>query len=373
MPAPSTRSRPYNSAFGKVSYDPTSRLRTSFSVLWTPTTSSGTLPAYNGFAPNTISSTLASNEPQKTRGYKSPQTSYSGTVDYTLTDTSLLSFRGGYFDDNYMDTGIPQVSSVTYQAPNIGLPYGTPADLVGGIGFQNTPRVQFASMDHTKRGYADVDYIKAFTAGGNHNLKAGFGYQRTSNDVDNTYPGGGYVYIWWDKSFTSNVTGISDRGQYGYYEVNDFGTRGSAQCGHLVALRAGPVDGEPADAEPRRAHRERGDPLVPHRHQGQRVRVRVRRQDRAAPRRELRRPRRRPAEGVRQLGPLLRLDQVRAGARHLRRRHLAGLLPLARHARRLLAERHQPAGPEPVDERSEQLPRSSRAELRLGRSRTSSR
>jgi len=44
----------YNSAFGKISYDPTSRLRTSFSVLWTPTTSKGTLPAYNGFAANAI-------------------------------------------------------------------------------------------------------------------------------------------------------------------------------------------------------------------------------------------------------------------------------------------------------------------------------
>ena len=40
----------FNSAFGKVNYDPTSRLRTSFSVLWTPTTSTGTLPAYNGLA-----------------------------------------------------------------------------------------------------------------------------------------------------------------------------------------------------------------------------------------------------------------------------------------------------------------------------------
>ena len=30
-----------NSAFGKINYDPTSRLRTSFSVLWTPTKSEG--------------------------------------------------------------------------------------------------------------------------------------------------------------------------------------------------------------------------------------------------------------------------------------------------------------------------------------------
>ncbi len=36
---------------------------------------------------------------------------------------------------------------------------------------------------------------------------------------------------------------------------------------------------------------------------------------------------RRPHEGVRQLGPLLRLDEVRAGARLVRRRDVVHLLP----------------------------------------------
>lgn len=222
--------RTFNSAFGKVNYDPTSRLRTSVSVLWTPTTSEGTLPAYNDFAPNGISSSLASNESQKTRGFESPQTSYAGTVDYTLTNTSLLSVRGGFFDDNYKDTGIPQFSSVTYQSSNIGLGYPVTPDLVGGVGYQNTPRVQFAQYDHTKRGYVNLDYVQAFSAAGSHSLKAGVGYQHTSNEVDNTYPGGGYVWVWWNQAFTSNATGLTDRGQYGYYEVNDIGTRGFAEA-----------------------------------------------------------------------------------------------------------------------------------------------
>jgi hypothetical protein len=45
--------------------------------------------------------------------------------------------------------------------------------------------------------------------------------------VNSFYPGG-YVYIWWDSSFTSLATGVTDRGPYGYYEVNDFRTLGSA-------------------------------------------------------------------------------------------------------------------------------------------------
>ena len=88
-----------NSAFGKVNYDPTNRLRTSFSVLWTPTTSEGTLSAYNDFAANAIASSKASNESQKTRGWESPQRSYAGTLDFTLGNSSLVSLRGGYGDE----------------------------------------------------------------------------------------------------------------------------------------------------------------------------------------------------------------------------------------------------------------------------------
>ena len=114
------QSQTYNSAFGKVNYDPTNRLRTGFSVLWTPTSSTGTLPAYNDSIANSISSSKASNQIQKTRGFESPQRSYAGTLDYTLTNTSLISVRAGLFDDNYKDTGVPTISSVTYQSSPIG-------------------------------------------------------------------------------------------------------------------------------------------------------------------------------------------------------------------------------------------------------------
>lgn len=224
------RKQTFNSAFGKINYDPSNRLRTSVAVLWTPTTSEGTLTAYDAFSPNTVSSSIGSNQPQKSRGFESPQKSYSGTLDFTIDNSSLLSVRGGYFDDNYFDTGIPTVSSVVYQTSNLALDYPIPANLRGGVNFQNTPRVQLAQYDHTTRGYVNLDYIKAFTARGTHNFKAGVGYQHTFNEVDNTYPGGGYVFVWWDRAFTSSVTNTTDRGPYGYYEVNDFGTRGEAEA-----------------------------------------------------------------------------------------------------------------------------------------------
>jgi hypothetical protein len=220
----------FNSAFGKVNYDPTNRLRTSFSVLWTPTTSEGTLAAYDDSLANSVSSSKASNQVQKTRGFEVPQTSYSGTLDFTLNNSSLLSVRGGYFDDNYKDTGVPTFSSVSYQTSAVGLGYPIAADQLGGVGFQNTPRIQLSEFDHTKRGYVQADFIKAFTMGGSHNFKGGVGYQHTANDVKVAYPGGGYVWVYWDRSFTSNDTGRTDRGPYGYYEVDDRGVQGQTSA-----------------------------------------------------------------------------------------------------------------------------------------------
>jgi outer membrane receptor protein involved in Fe transport len=63
---------------------------------------------------------------------------------------------------------------------------------------------------------------------GSHHLKAGWGLENTTNDVNRFYPGG-YVLVSWDRSFTG-VAGVPDRGPYGYYEVNDFQNFGSTSA-----------------------------------------------------------------------------------------------------------------------------------------------
>ena len=60
------------------------------------------------------------------------------------------------FDDNYKDTGVPTDQQRHATRPSTyrrALGYPIPADLRGGVGFQNTPRIQLANFDHTKRGY----------------------------------------------------------------------------------------------------------------------------------------------------------------------------------------------------------------------------
>ena len=216
------------SAFGKVTYA-NNRLRADLSSLFTPTTSKGRLPAYDGFGSRLLSSSKASNEPNKTRGYEITQRNVSGSVDWTLSNASFASFKVGHFYDNYTDTGIPQTTNYTYQISSIGSPL-VPAALQGGIGTINTPRALINQHDTTKQTFFNADYNQVFSAGGSHTVKGGFGVRRNENDVLQAYPGG-YIDIFWDRAFNSLVPGAgSDRGTFGYYAVNDRGVRGTASA-----------------------------------------------------------------------------------------------------------------------------------------------
>lgn len=218
------RDQTFMSGFNKISFEPDPRVRTNFTWLWTPSNSKGSLPVYNGSCANCLSSTMAANAANRTRGYFNPQSSYGASADFTLRPNIVLSTRANYFWDNYKDAGISDVTSVQYQAPASG-PL-VPANLQGGVGFQNTPAVLKQDHDRIARatGQLDLNVIGNFL--GSHNLKGGYGVEKAVNDVNRFYPGG-YVYLWWDRSFTSPITNVPDRGTYGYYEVNDFRTLGS--------------------------------------------------------------------------------------------------------------------------------------------------
>lgn len=213
-------------AFGKLTYS-SSRVQANGSVLATPNRTTGTLTAYNGTAPLFVSSSRDGNASQTARGYKQDQTNFSGNVDVWLTSSSYLSVRGGLFDDNYADTNIPTTTAVVWNNTSIGQP-GVPANLQLPNGSQNTPRTLITGKDQTKTGLFQIDYNHAFSAAGAHNLKGGFGVRHTTNDVDSVYPGG-YVLLDWGLSFVNNA-GQTGTGTYGYYEVNDRGTRGTVNA-----------------------------------------------------------------------------------------------------------------------------------------------
>lgn len=124
--------------------------------------------------------------------------------------------------------GVPAISAVVYNTSATDLPFTISAALRQPRAYQNTPRVQNTFHDLTTRALVQLDYNVFARGGDTHDVRVGIGSERLINDVDLGYPGNGYVLINWDRSFQSPVTGQTQRGAYGYYEVNDFGIRGSA-------------------------------------------------------------------------------------------------------------------------------------------------
>jgi hypothetical protein len=204
-------------AFGKLTYA-NRRLTANWSALWTPVKSEGSIFGYNGETPNSSSTTLASFEPNRARGYEINQVNTSGTVDVRLTPSSSISARGGYFQDRYSDVGIPQTTNFRYGAAATAA-LGIPANLQGPLNFENTPRALITDFDTTKRTNLNVDYNHYFNGLGAHSLRAGYGIQHVVNDINSYYPGG-YVDLVFGRSFTfGGVT--TGTGTYGYYGVND--------------------------------------------------------------------------------------------------------------------------------------------------------
>jgi hypothetical protein len=198
------------------------RLNATYSVLWTPTKANGTLAAYNGIEPNTYVGASSSLETNVGRGYETQQVNQSATVDLTLKNTAILSFRGGVFHDRYSDTGIPNVTSYTYQASTAAVAGLIPSSLAGGVGTSNTPRAQITAFDTTDQTLFNADYSHLFNAAGLHTFKGGYALRHVVNDINSYYPGG-YVNVYWGRTFTSTNGQIYNggAGTYGYYEVND--------------------------------------------------------------------------------------------------------------------------------------------------------
>ena len=143
----------------------------------------------------------------------------------------MLTFKGGRFWDNYRTWGVPVNSSVTIQnTPPASLPRSFLQTLAtASAGFYNTPRTQQTYFDITTRSYYQIDFSKFVGQFmGSHDIKMGVGTVKNVNKVNVAYPGGGYVYRVLGSAISKRpARQLRTAAQYGYYEVDDIGTRGS--------------------------------------------------------------------------------------------------------------------------------------------------
>ena len=229
--APVERTRTTQSLFGKVTSSPINRLSLNVSGLYTPDKADGVIVAYDGATANTTTQNQAYFDARQKLGYEIPQWNMAYTADYSATNSTLVSVRGGYMHDNYFDTGVNKSQTFEYATATASLPAAllatVPAQFVQASGYSNLPRVQINDHDITSRNFADFSLTQIVNAAGSHQFKTGFGISHATNDVQLAYPNQGYVTVFWNQSFISDVPGVgAGRGAYGYYEIDDIGTIG---------------------------------------------------------------------------------------------------------------------------------------------------
>ena len=159
--------------FNKVSFDPSQRLRMNFSWLYTPQTLTGAVYALDGYARDTSTNSLADARKSATLGYFQPEQSYTGQVDYLPTVNTVLSFRGGRYYLNYMDTGVQEHGEYWWITSAVGLP-GVPEDLQLASGYSSPAAAQVVH-DLTTRTYVQADISQFVRFAGSHNFKFGVG------------------------------------------------------------------------------------------------------------------------------------------------------------------------------------------------------
>ena len=313
-------------AFGKVTYDRAAGCRRTAASLTTPTRSDGHVVGVRrhrtairqqlaGRQRRATSARLqpGSDERQRQRRLSPDQHGASSAFAAGCSRRQLQGHRRVDRHARRLESAV--ASACPACRPTLQLPNG-----------RRTRRAcRSPNKDETKTGFFQLDYNQSFNAGG---VAPAQGRLRRAAHAPTTwtrlYPGG-YVLLDWGPSFAQQRHGIRPAPAPTATTRSTTAAR-AARSTRTCRRSTCRTRGRSAAALTLnlgvRTEKE-NDSLVPHRHQGNRVRVRLRQEDRAAPRRDLRRARRRPPEGVRQLGPLLRLGQVRAGARIVRRRHLA--------------------------------------------------
>ena len=114
-----------------------------------------------------------------------------------------------------------------------------PANLQGGVLFQNTPLVQIVERTQ-RRKHTAADYNATFSAGA-FTLWVGAGLDTTPIDVNQRYPGA-ESSVYWNSTFASSVLGSTwCVARSDITEVNDI-ARSSRLTQHRAVLRAGSME-----------------------------------------------------------------------------------------------------------------------------------
>jgi hypothetical protein len=211
----------YMSWFNRLDFNPTSRIRTNFTWLYTPEYLTGSLYAYNDYCSDCSLHTIQDAADVSQLGYNQPEQSFTGTIDFTLSNSSLLSVKSGRYYLNFKERGVPYSKYYYWRTSSVGIA-GVPTDLQHPANYYTPPSNQTV-FDITTRTYVQGDFSQYLHGAGQHNIKAGVGVQKNVNKVNDTFGPDGRINLYWGLAGPNG-----DTGTYGYYSVDNLGTIGSA-------------------------------------------------------------------------------------------------------------------------------------------------
>ena len=206
--------------FGRLDFAPMDRLQMYASFIGSPTRTEGQLVGTNN---QTSSLTTFEDIRHQLKGGYTPSWNLATGVNYSVTDNFIVGFRAGrtYLNDKGLSYDVP----VGIPLYNIVIPCN-PAqfDCVPGTTSAGLPVIQTnqqSLFNITTRTNVNVDATYSVRLGGQqHIFKGGYQYNRLSNEVDEGFQGG-LINVYFDRTFGGQ------RGEFGYYRVTDFGTKGN--------------------------------------------------------------------------------------------------------------------------------------------------
>ena len=175
----------------------------------------GTLPATTASGRTSSRARRPRTQSNKTRGFEQPQNSYARQRRLHADELVAPQRARRALRRQLQGHGHPARSpAYTYQTVELGLGYPIPADLRRRpSSFQNTPRVQINELrSHQARLRATSTTTRRSTPAASTASRAASASSTRSTTSTLAYPGGGYVDVCWDRSFTSHATGRTDRG-----------------------------------------------------------------------------------------------------------------------------------------------------------------
>jgi hypothetical protein len=157
----------------------------------------------------------------KEPGWDYPNVSGNLTMDWTLSNNFLVSFRGGYQRTNRTNQQL-QMPGTSYTFGRSNTAYAEiPDDLKHASGWTNWPGQSASLYDYKKwiygRASANLDMTYYMNLAGEHAWKFGVQYIRPFEDVDasSSHP---WVRLYWG-TYYAWPTGEKVQGKYGYYEL----------------------------------------------------------------------------------------------------------------------------------------------------------